>query len=400
MEKDVLIRVESTSKKYCRSLKRSMIYGISDICRNAVGMSSKSHKLRKNEFWALDNISFELKKGEVLGIIGPNGSGKSTLLKLLNGIFWPDKGQISIIGRVGALIEVGAGFHPLLTGKENIFLNGAILGMTKDEIRNKFDDIVNFSGIGEFLDTPVKHYSSGMFVRLGFSIAAHCEPDVLLVDEILSVGDINFQAKSKKKIMELLDKGTAIVLVSHNLNLINNLCKKTVLINKSSPCILGKTSDIIEKYREIVWGNNKNFENYGTGDITIGSIDVLNNEFRKSYDFRKDEQIILKFNYHAENEIEDPVFTLGIFNDDGIQVTGIRTDNDKIMTGTFYGRGSFDLIIEKNFLLPGIYSISANVYEKRGIAFYNRVINISEFKISGSKGVFGYIDIPHKWNFK
>lgn len=400
MEKDVLIRVESTSKKYCRSLKRSMIYGISDICRNAVGMSSKSHKLRKNEFWALDNISFELKKGEVLGIIGPNGSGKSTLLKLLNGIFWPDKGQISIRGRVGALIEVGAGFHPLLTGKENIFLNGAILGMTKDEIRNKFDDIVNFSGIGEFLDTPVKHYSSGMFVRLGFSIAAHCEPDVLLVDEILSVGDINFQAKSKKKIMELLDKGTAIVLVSHNLNLINNLCKKTVLINKSSPCILGKTSDIIEKYREIVWGNNKNFENYGTGDITIGSIDVLNNEFRKSYDFRKDEQIILKFNYHAENEIEDPVFTLGIFNDDGIQVTGIRTDNDKIMTGTFYGRGSFDLIIEKNFLLPGIYSISANVYEKRGIAFYNRVINISEFKISGSKGVFGYIDIPHKWNFK
>jgi len=186
---DIAITVDHVSKKYCKSLKRSMLYGVTDIGRNTLGLSSHSGNLRKSEFWAVDDVSFEVKKGETLGIIGPNGSGKTTLLKMLNGIFWPDKGKITVKGRVGALIEVGAGFHPLLTGRENIYINAAILGMTKEEVDEKFDDIVEFADIGDFLDTPVKFYSRGMYVRLGFAVAVHCEPDILLVDEVLAVGD-------------------------------------------------------------------------------------------------------------------------------------------------------------------------------------------------------------------
>lgn len=173
MDKDVAIKVDNVSKKYCKSLKRSMLYGVKDIARNTFGLSSHSDKLRKDEFWAVDDVSFEVKKGETLGIIGPNGSGKTTMLKMLNGIFWPDKGKITLKGKVGALIEVGAGFHPLLTGRENIYINAAILGMTKEEVDKKFDEIVEFADIGDFLDVPVKHYSSGMYVRLGFSVAVH-----------------------------------------------------------------------------------------------------------------------------------------------------------------------------------------------------------------------------------
>jgi len=193
IEDNLAIKVESVSKKYFKSPKRSMLYGVKDIARNTFGLSSHSDELRKDEFWAVDEVSFEVKKGETLGMIGPNGSGKTTMLKMLNGIFWPDKGKIAVKGRVGALIEVGAGFHPLLTGRENVYINAAILGMTKKETDKKFDDIIKFADIGDFLDVPVKHYSSGMFVCLGFAVAVHCEPEILLVDEVLAVGDLHLQ---------------------------------------------------------------------------------------------------------------------------------------------------------------------------------------------------------------
>jgi len=192
MQNDVIVEVDHLSKKYCKSLRRSMRYGIEDIGRNLLGLRSRSGVLREGEFWALNNISFQIKKGEVVGIIGPNGSGKTTLLKLLNGIFWPDQGKITVCGKIGVLIELGAGFHPSLTGRENIYINAAILGMTKDEVNEKFDSIIDFADIGDFIDTPVKHYSSGMFVRLGFAVAVHSDPDILLIDEVLAVGDVQF----------------------------------------------------------------------------------------------------------------------------------------------------------------------------------------------------------------
>jgi ABC-type polysaccharide/polyol phosphate transport system ATPase subunit len=243
-----VVTLDGVSKKFCRTLKRSMLYGLADIGRNLCGLSSHSSALRRGEFWAVDDVSFSVQPGETLGIIGPNGSGKSTLLKMLNGIYWPNQGRIALRGKVGALIDVGAGFHPYLTGKENIFINGAILGMGRAEIARKFDEIVAFAQIGEFLNSPVKHYSSGMLVRLGFSIAIHFMPDILLLDEILAVGDIAFQRKSYNRIKLLKQQGSAIILVSHSLGTILNNCEKVLYLDKGIVRELGETKAVIDAY--------------------------------------------------------------------------------------------------------------------------------------------------------
>jgi lipopolysaccharide transport system ATP-binding protein len=248
---EVVLKIENISKKFCKSLKKSMFYGIKDIFHTTVGILPASEKLREGEFWAIDNASFELKKGQTLGIIGKNGSGKSTMLKMLNGIFMPDKGRIEVVGRVGALIEVGAGFHPLLSGRENIYINGSILGMSKKEIDAKYDDIVNFADIGDFIDAPVKHYSSGMFVRLGFAVAIHCEPDVLLVDEVLAVGDIGFQSKCFNKIGEIKKRGAAIVLVSHNMHSISTFSDRVLFLNSGKHKWFDSVSEGVSEYKKI-----------------------------------------------------------------------------------------------------------------------------------------------------
>jgi lipopolysaccharide transport system ATP-binding protein len=250
MTNDTIVSVEHLYKKYCKSVKASMYYGIVDIARNTIGMSARSHRLRRNEFWALDDVSFEIKRGETLSIVGPNGSGKTTLLKMLNGIFWPDKGRVSIRGKVGALIEVGAGFHPLLTGKENIYVNAAILGMRKKEVDKKFDAIVGFADIGDFINVPVKYYSSGMFVRLGFAIAVHCEPDVMLIDEILAVGDIGFRVKCYNKIAELA-KQCATVIVSHDVSAMARISTKTIVVNKGTIIFQGLPDKAMQYYSSI-----------------------------------------------------------------------------------------------------------------------------------------------------
>ena len=240
-----VLRVNKISKKFAKSIKQSMLYGVIDICKSFLNMTVDSEKLRTGEFWAVDLIDFTLAKGEVLGIIGSNGSGKSTLLKMLNGIFYPDKGSIEIYGRTGALIEVGAGFHPVLTGKENIYINGAILGMDRKEIDRNFGRIVEFADIGDFLDTPVKNYSSGMRVRLGFSIAIHSHPDILLIDEVLAVGDAKFQEKSLNKIKQLKSNGTSIVLVSHSITKILTLTDRVLVMDKSKQ----KACDVFHRFR-------------------------------------------------------------------------------------------------------------------------------------------------------
>ena len=248
MSGDVLINCENASKKFCRELKRAMFYGAQDATRRVLGLSTPTHLLRKGEFWALDNISFELKRGECLGVIGSNGAGKSTLLKLLNGIIGPDKGRISIRGRVGALIQVGAGFHPNLTGRENIYINGQILGMDKGYIDKRFDEIVDFADIGDFLDTPVKFYSSGMFVRLGFAVAVHMEPDILLLDEVLSVGDANFQAKCFHRIGKNIDR-SAVILISHWAYHIKKYCEKVFLLEKGKIVESGTADYVLQTYQ-------------------------------------------------------------------------------------------------------------------------------------------------------
>ncbi|MCM8803499.1 MAG: ABC transporter ATP-binding protein, partial [Candidatus Omnitrophica bacterium] len=236
---ETAIKVENLSKKY--KIGERLPY--KTIREEIIKFFKKERKKNDQYIWALKNISFEINKGEVVGIIGPNGAGKTTLLKILSKITEPTDGYAEIYGKVGSLLEVGIGFHPELTGRENIYLNGAILGMRKTEIDKKFDEIVSFAEIEKFLDTPVKYYSSGMYVRLAFSVAAHLEPDILLVDEVLAVGDISFQKKSLGKMEGLTKEGRTILFVSHNMGAIRSLCEKVIWLEKGNIKKIGKTDE-------------------------------------------------------------------------------------------------------------------------------------------------------------
>lgn len=251
MEIGDALKVDHVSKKFCKSLNRSMRYGLSDIGKNLLGMSTNPGILREDEFFAVNDVTFDVKKGDTFGIVGLNGSGKSTLLKMINGIYKPDKGKISVRGRVGALIEVGAGFHRMLTGRENVYLNATIYGMSKKDVDKKFDDIVDFAEIGEFIDTPVKQYSVGMYIRLGFSVAIHCEPDILLVDEVLSVGDSRFVEKCQERISRMLANGMTLILVSHNMRLITAMCSRAMLIYNGRQIGYADSNSIVHRYEEL-----------------------------------------------------------------------------------------------------------------------------------------------------
>jgi lipopolysaccharide transport system ATP-binding protein len=245
------ISVENVSKKFRLGTfgeHHRLTEAISDGFKALLSGNFKTLTGDTREFWALENISFQVLKGEVVGIIGHNGAGKSTLLKILSRIVTPTKGRIGVRGRIGSLLEVGTGFHPELTGRENIYLNGAILGMKRSEIRNRFDQIVEFAEVGQFLDTPVKRYSNGMIVRLGFSVAAHMEPDVLIIDEVLSVGDQSFQDRCMGKATELGNQGRAILVVSHNLAAISNICCRALLMDHGSVVLDGPPKQVIEHY--------------------------------------------------------------------------------------------------------------------------------------------------------
>jgi lipopolysaccharide transport system ATP-binding protein len=253
-----IIEVKDISKKYKITHERGGYIALRDVLssiakRPFAFLKQKAKSVagleKKEDFWALKDVNFTVEKGEVVGIIGHNGAGKSTMLKILSQITPPTEGEIIMRGTVGSLLEVGTGFHPELTGRENIFLNGAILGMGRTEIASKFSRIVEFAGIEKFLDTPVKYYSSGMYVRLAFSVAAHMEPDILLIDEVLAVGDAEFQKKCLGKMEEVTQKdGRTIIFVSHNMEAIARLCKKCILLEKGRVTMIGKTSDVIARY--------------------------------------------------------------------------------------------------------------------------------------------------------
>jgi homopolymeric O-antigen transport system ATP-binding protein len=250
---DCLVRVEGVSKIFCRSFKRSLHYGLLDSLRDIVPVRKRKHDengepiLRKEEFWAVKDVSFELRRGECIGLIGPNGAGKTTLLKMLNGLIKPDKGRIEMHGRVGGLIALGAGFNPILTGRENIYVNGSILGLSKKNIEDKLDEIIDFSGIREFIDSPVQSYSSGMAVRLGFAVASSLNPDVLLLDEVLAVGDFRFRLKCFERIGSLMRKA-AVIFVSHRADEVRGLCDHALYLSRGRCVYFGQVNTAFERH--------------------------------------------------------------------------------------------------------------------------------------------------------
>jgi len=257
MSDDVLVKVDNVSKRFCRSLKRSLWYGMQDLGSEIGGhrhgggsglpQSSADVPLRPDEFWAMKDVSFELRRGECLGLIGRNGAGKTTLLRMLNGLIKPDTGRIEMRGQIGALIALGAGFNPVLTGRENIFINGSILGIEKKDLDTKIDEIIEFSEIGAFIDSPVQTYSSGMQARLGFAVSAFLRPDILLVDEVLAVGDIQFRLKCLNKIRDLLDS-SSVILVSHNEHDLSRVCNLGIILKDGSKIYQGRILDALDLY--------------------------------------------------------------------------------------------------------------------------------------------------------
>jgi len=379
---DAVIRIEGVAKKYCRTLKHSMLYGVSDLARSFLGIDQSSHLLRQEEFWAVNHISFEVKRGETLGIIGANGSGKSTLLKMLNGIFMPDKGRIEIEGRVGALIEVGAGFHPMLTGRENIYINGSIYGMSKREIDSKFDNIVEFAGIGDFLDSPVKHYSSGMFVRLGFSVAVHSEPDILLVDEVLAVGDENFKIKCYEQINKFQQSGKTIFYVTHDLTSVKKICTQCLWLKAGTVEMFGNSAEVVDRYIDYMKSNLTKKTNQITNSTTpieitkIWTEDAHGNE---KVEFEFGETVTVRIKYQLLSALEPFIFGIAIYTADNICISALHTGLDGIELKQNEGNYEVSIDYPSIKLLSGTYWFDIGFFEKLALGplqFMSRVVKI------------------------
>ena len=379
---DTIIKVENLGKSYLighekqesyTALRDVLVNGVKNWGRGLKQMFQKGNDAMVTgdeieEFWAVKNVSFEIKKGEAIGIIGRNGAGKSTLLKLLSRITEPTAGRIEMHGRVASLLEVGTGFHPELTGRENIYLNGAVLGMTRVEIKQKFDEIVEFSGIEKFLDTPVKRYSSGMYVRLAFAVAAHLEPEILVVDEVLAVGDAEFQKKCLGKMEDVSkNQGRTVLFVSHNMGVIAQLCKKCIVLDKGGVEFFGDTNTAIEKYLR---GNNtdatvgnyiNNKSNFNV--IKVAEMGLTDTQKAATSQFKHDEPVVIHVDVEAqETKLAD--VTLGIAVLDKMKNKVFTTMHKPHLNGDL--KNKLSCTIPPNLLTPGMYSLDVALFSGAG----------------------------------
>jgi lipopolysaccharide transport system ATP-binding protein len=355
----------------------------------------RDQPLADEEFWAVRDISFEVGPGEALGIIGPNGAGKSTVLKLLTKILRPTKGHLSVEGRAGALIEVAAGFHPDLTGRENVFLQGAIMGMSRAEIGRKFDAIVDFAGVEDFIDTPVKRYSSGMNARLGFAIAAHLDPDVLLIDEVLSVGDVGFQAKCVERMRVLLDRGIPLVFVSHNLTAIVDLCSRAILIDKGQVKFDGRPVETVAEFRRYRPEAPKAVD--ANEPIHITHTRLLQADGNAAPLFVTGRPMTIEIGYQTQRPVDRPLFAVDVHNADGIQCAGINTRMDNRDLGTIEGSGRVELVIPKLHLLPGSYTVSVGILDSRNLRPFDLQLRAYPFSVVSERRDFGIVYLEHEW---
>src|SRR2546423_6994263 len=313
MMNTIVIRGEGLSKCYHRGASQQSTLLRDHLSRILKSPLSVLQRQKEESFWALKDVSLEVREGEVLGIIGHNGAGKTTLLKILSRITRPTTGWAEIYGRVGSLLEVGTGFHPELTGRENTFLSGAILGMRKKEIARKFDEIVAFAELEKFIDTPAKHYSSGMYVRLAFAVAAYLEPEILLVDEVLAVGDINFQKKCLGKMSEISREGRTVLFVSHNLSAVRRLCSRTIVVNEGTIIADGPTSNSLRAYNDLMREKDvdertdiaKRLARGCNGAVRFTGVNVGDGQSNEKWDFMPGDLIRIEVSYRAFESVPD-----------------------------------------------------------------------------------------------
>lgn len=397
---DTIIRVENLGKKYIIGHKKPERYtALRDVIAN--GTKSLGRKLLKpfvkkipnpsvEDFWALKDVCFEIKRGDRVGIIGRNGAGKSTLLKILSRITEPTTGRITIKGRVASLLEVGTGFHPELTGRENIYLNGAILGMSKAEIKRKFDEIVAFSEVEKFLDTPVKHYSSGMYVRLAFAVAAHLEPEILVVDEVLAVGDMVFQQKCLGKMEEVAKQGRTVLFVSHNMAAITNLCRSCIFLDKGQIIFTGSANEVVSKYFNSV-------TEHSGGEVLLSKtsspayftkVAILDdkNQPTKTVDLTTGFKVY--FEYEVGQSLAGLEVSFILYDKQGAYIFYSSTFKSPNPINKDHQSGSYvaEVNVPSNFLAPGIYSITIGLAQPN-IFLFDKRDNVIGFSVidSGSQ---------------
>ena len=380
-----VITVENVAKKYTLKHQNTDQYtSLRDVIASKVkGVINPKSKLlsgASEEFWALEDISFEVKQGERLGVIGRNGAGKSTLLKILSRIVTPTKGRITIEGRVASLLEVGTGFHPELSGRENIFLNGSILGMSKSEIKSKFDEIVAFSEVEKFLDTPVKRYSSGMYVRLAFAVAAHLEPEILIVDEVLAVGDTEFQKKCMGKMKDVSGEGRTVIFVSHNMQAVSNLCDTGLLLNKGKVEIQGGVEDCIKKYMTSSRGINLTSLSLSdrlrrtSGGVFFEEVKGMKNG-EECWDFNFDEDVSMQFKVTASKDVPSLGFYIAVRNPFSEEIiSNFKT----VVSNSIVREGEsklFTVSIPKKSFRPGQYGLYFALSNSEYKIFYDVLDN-------------------------
>jgi len=396
---EVLIKFENVWKRF-RTGERGTT--LRDLLPNAarwlLGREMREQKSRY--FWALKDVSFEVRRGEPVGIIGPNGAGKSTTLKILSGITRETRGNVEVKGRVAALIEVGAGFHEDLTGRENAYLNGTIMGLTRRELDAKFDQIIDFAGVRDFIDTPVKRYSTGMKVRLGFAVAAHLDPDVLLIDEVLAVGDASFQRKCLSRMAEYARSDRAVVLVSHNMHHIRTLCKRAILLDRGEVIAQGDTNRVIARYKSLsdeltLTGRRAAKEG---SPIRITDVRLLVNGQRRDTIGTGDD-LTVEIEYEAREDMPEVGFTIAFYGADGPFRTGYSTGLDFMDVSTRAGRGCVRLTFPEFGIEPGSYAISVGIWDRACFDPYDWHQRAYPLFVEERMPLQGSYRLPHRWDF-
>lgn len=369
----------------------------------------KQALLRRNrqefeEFWALRDVSFEIPTGSSFGLVGANGAGKSTMLKVLARILVPDKGAVHVDGRISALLELGAGFHPELSGRENIFLNGNILGMSTAFIKSRFDEIVAFSGLEQFIDQPVKTYSSGMYARLGFSVAVAVEPDILLVDEVLAVGDEQFQRRCTERMSEIRSSGRTVVFVSHGLAQVQQLCDRAVWIDKGIVRTCGETAAVIQDYLESVSTgfrlDSKGRQRTGSGEVEL-DVELLPDPDDEP--FATGSELVVRMHWRSEQRVENIAFGLTARAANGYELSGNSTTENVPIASLGPGEGWVDFVIPSIPLLPGSYHLAAAIVEIGSGHVYDHSPHIAEFDVvprAGAPLEAGCLTFGGRWDAK
>ena len=410
---NTVISVEHLSKTYVLKHQETEDYvALRDVivnkAKNIFNPSSRSSFAKSEEFNALNDVSFSIQQGDRVGIIGRNGAGKSTLLKILSRIVSPTKGRITIEGRVSSLLEVGTGFHAELSGRENIFLNGSILGMSKTEIKSKFDEIVSFAEVEKFLDTPVKRYSSGMYVRLAFAVAAHLEPDILIVDEVLAVGDTTFQKKCLGKMKDVSGEGRTVLFVSHNMGQISSLCSRAIILNKGTVEFDGPVDQGLKIYHNI---QSTSIVQHYLAPVSNKSVYITEAFLKNSADeavqtYVHDEAIFLHVKFAASLVLDDLLLSISIHDRNDTKIFATEKSISSVITAS-KKQGEAIIRIPDNFLLPGDYKVKAGIHIPN-LQVFDSVENICSFTIVDNGSEFskyegvnmGYVFSKCEWALK